>query len=63
MLCLYKGHDQATMYIGTNQDEVKLYLDSQYVSGSESCWRIFSHDSMICHTIGSAHTWGTYGDL
>ena len=39
-----KGHDRTTMGIGTNQDEVQLYLDSRYISASEACWRIFHYD-------------------
>ena len=38
---VYKGHDRATMEFGCCKDEVKLYLDSRYVSACESIWRIF----------------------
>ena len=41
---VYKGHDRTTMHIGTNQNEVQLYLDSRYISGSEACWRIFTYN-------------------
>ncbi|KAJ4467587.1 hypothetical protein C8R41DRAFT_925675 [Lentinula lateritia] len=32
------------MGIGTNQDEITLYLDSRYVSASEACWRLFHYE-------------------
>ena len=38
---VYKGHDHATMEFGTCQDEIKLYLDSRYVSAHEGVWRLF----------------------
>ena len=38
---VYKGHDRATMEFGRCKDEVKLYLDSRYVSACESIRRIF----------------------
>jgi hypothetical protein len=38
---VYKGHDCTTMEFGKCQDEVKLYLDSRYVSACEGIWRLF----------------------
>ena len=38
---VYKGHDRTTMEFGRCQDEVKLYLDSHYVSGCEAIWKLF----------------------
>ena len=37
---VYKGHDRTTMGFGETQDEIKLYLDSRYVSASEATWRL-----------------------
>src|ERR1700679_4204870 len=37
---VYKGHDRTTMGFGDAQDEIKLYLDSRYVSASEATWRL-----------------------
>ena len=37
---VYKGHDRTTMEFGRCQDEVKLYLDSRYVSSCEAIWRL-----------------------
>ena len=37
---IYKGHDCTTMQIN-RQDEIRLYLDSRYVSAAEACWRLF----------------------
>lgn len=41
---IYKGHDCTTMAIGQNQDEIKQYIDSHYVSTSEAVWRLFHYD-------------------
>jgi PIF1-like helicase/Helitron helicase-like domain at N-terminus len=38
---VYKGHDCTTMEFGRCEDEVKLYLDSRYVSGCEAIWRLY----------------------
>ena len=38
---VYKGHDRSTMEFGTCQDEIKLYLDSRYISAHEGIWRLF----------------------
>jgi hypothetical protein len=40
---IYKGHDRTTLEINVdqNRNEIKEYLDSRYISASESCWRIF----------------------
>jgi hypothetical protein len=38
---VYKGHDCTTMEFGQCQDEIKLYLDSHYVSACESLWRLY----------------------
>jgi len=38
---VYNGHDRTTMEFGTCQDEIKLYLDSRYVSACESLWRLY----------------------
>ena len=38
---VYKGHDRTTMEFGRCQDEVKLYLDSCYVSRCKAIWRLF----------------------
>ena len=37
---VYKGHDRTTMEFGRCQDEIKLYLDSRYVSAHEGVWRL-----------------------
>ena len=37
---VYKGHDRTTMEFGRCQDEIKLYLDSRYVSACEAVWRL-----------------------
>ena len=41
---VYKGHDRTTMEFGTCEDEIKLYLDSRYVSACEGIWRLFQFD-------------------
>jgi len=45
---IYKGHDRTTVSIQSEGnetvDEVKDYLDAQYVSDSEACWRILQFD-------------------
>ena len=54
---IYKGHDRATVILSQNQtpntsepiDEIKTYLDTRYISASESIWRIF-HYRMHNHT-------------
>jgi len=57
---IYKGHDRATIFltqINNTQalantepiDEIKMYLDTRYVSASESIWRIF-HYRLHNHT-------------
>ena len=38
---VYKGHDHTTMEFGWCQDEIKLYLDSRYVSACEGLWRLY----------------------
>ena len=39
---IYKGSDRATMKIsGGVQDEIKVYLDSQFIDPTEACWKIF----------------------
>ena len=35
---VYKGHDHTTMEFGTYVDEIKQYLDSQYVGSCEANW-------------------------
>jgi hypothetical protein len=37
---IYKGHDMATMTIGEEQDEIKQYLDTQYIGASEAVRRL-----------------------
>jgi hypothetical protein len=37
---VYKGHDRTTMEFGRCLDEIKLYLDSRYVSACEAIWRL-----------------------
>ena len=37
---IYKGHDHTTLEF-TGQDEIKQFLDAQYISACECCWRIF----------------------
>jgi hypothetical protein len=37
---IYKGHDCTTMILGDG-DEVKQYLDSQYLAANEACHRLF----------------------
>jgi hypothetical protein len=39
---IYKGHDHATIKLsGGVQDEIKEYLDANYVSAIEACWHVF----------------------
>ena len=39
---IYKGPDRATMEIsGRMQDEIKAYLDGQFIGPTEACWKIF----------------------
>ena len=39
---IYKGHDRTTLEVSDQQrDEIKEYLDAQYISAAESCWHIF----------------------
>src|SRR6202789_4502128 len=38
---VYKGHDRTTMEFGRCEDEVKLYLDSRYISACEAIWRLY----------------------
>ena len=38
---IYKGHNHTTMEFGKCQDEVKQYLDAQYIDAHEACWRLF----------------------
>ena len=39
---IYKGPDKATIEIsGGMQDEIKAYLDGQFISPTEACWKIF----------------------
>jgi hypothetical protein len=50
---IYKGNDRATLEM-LGQDEIKLYLDSRYISSTEAAWRIFEFamhlewPSLIC---------------
>ena len=37
---IYKGHDRITMVIEDTLDEVKIYLDSRYISAPEGIWRL-----------------------
>src|ERR1700722_9526842 len=56
---IYKGHDRATVILSQVNnhllsevkpiDEIKMYLDTRYISASESIWRIF-HYKMHNHT-------------
>ena len=39
---VYKGHDCAIVVFADITDEVKIHLDSRYVSAMEACWRLFS---------------------
>ena len=41
---IYKGHDRTTMAFGSDQDEIKQYLDARYISASESSWRLFRYN-------------------
>jgi hypothetical protein len=43
---LFIGPDKVTIGIQDNEnsDEINKYLDSRYVSATESCWRIFGFD-------------------
>jgi hypothetical protein len=38
---IYKGNDRATLEMPGPVDEVKIYLDSRYISSTEAAWRIF----------------------
>ena len=38
---VYKSHDHSTMEFSTCQDEIKLYLDSRYISAHEGIWKLF----------------------
>ena len=39
---IYKGSDRATMEIsGRVQNEIKAYLDGQFIGPTEACWKIF----------------------
>ena len=39
---IYKGSDRATMEIsGGVQNEIKAYLDGQFIGPTEACWKIF----------------------
>ena len=39
---IYKGPDRETMEIsGGVQDEIKAYLDGQFIGLTEACWKIF----------------------
>jgi hypothetical protein len=40
---IYKGHDRITMGFGTNQDEIKQFLDARYVAASEGTWRLYRY--------------------
>jgi hypothetical protein len=42
---VYKGHDRATVSIGTdsNIDEIEKYLSGRYISASEACWTILDY--------------------
>ena len=42
---VYKGHDRIMAGIQHEQiNEIQRYVDAQYVSAPESCWRIFHHE-------------------
>jgi len=40
---IYKGYDYTTMEIAGDQerDEIREYLDAQFIGSAESCWHIF----------------------
>ena len=42
---IYKGFNRATIEIsGGVQDEIKVYLDSQFIGPTEAFWKIFEFD-------------------
>jgi hypothetical protein len=36
---IYKGHDHTTLKV--EHDEIKMYIDAQYVSSMEAVWQLF----------------------
>ena len=38
---IYKGHDCATLEVVGGVDEIKEYVDAQYIGPIEACWHIF----------------------
>jgi hypothetical protein len=55
---IYIGHDRTTLEISGDKqrDEIKEYLDAQYISAAESCWHIFEF-SMHLLFIKCLFTW------
>ena len=37
---VYKGHDKALIEISDRNDEIKMHIDSRYVSATEAFWRL-----------------------
>lgn len=38
---VFKGHDRSTLSVEDQNDEIKLHLDSRYISACEAAWRLF----------------------
>ena len=38
---IYKGSDRTTLQVQSNQDEIKQYLQGQYIGPIEAIWRLF----------------------
>jgi hypothetical protein len=38
---VYKGHDRTTMQFKRSIDEIKLYLDTHYISSYEAMWHLY----------------------
>jgi hypothetical protein len=38
---VYKRHNRTTMQFGRSIDEIKLYLDTHYISSYEAIWHLY----------------------
>ena len=41
---IHKGSDRSTLTIEDKNDEIKLHLDSRYISAPEAVWRLFRYE-------------------